>query len=394
MENKEIIEVEAEEVSNENIAKEVNKLTNNKVVVLDKFETRLVELREKFSKIVIKDASDRAGYDAAKKAKSELKDMWVNTDNDREEAKRPYIDASKQLEKKFQWVIGELHAIASPIEERIKWFESEKKKKDEEEKTMKDKRLQERVLALLAMGAVNDGVKVALDDYSADIALIRDTNEDIYKAKVYIRFFETWEAREKIRKAKKESDDLADKLKKEAEAEFEEQKKKLKADQEKVAEDLRKAEEAKEKLKKELIAVRSKELFALGLTYDYAEDNWSIGNVYIVHTQLGKLDETEWAEWVLKAIPDIEIEKASIQEAAQKELDRIKQKAIDDSEALRKKNELAEKERQEKIASEASDKEKYKVVYDYLKKAPVFEFKSDHFRAKYRIVRDFLTDLK
>lgn len=395
MENKEIIEVEAEEVTNESFALTVSKLTNQKVASLDKFEVRLKELREKYSKIEIKDATDRAGYDAAKKAKSEIKDMWVGSDKDKDAAKRPLIDAGKLLEEKFQWVIGALHEIAEPIEKRIKWYEDEKKKKEDEEKKLKDKRLQDRVLALLAMGAVNDGVKVSLSDYSADLALIRDTNEEIYKAKIYIRFYELWEALEKIRKAKKEADDLADQIKKDEEIEFKKKQQKLKDDQKLLDDQLAEAAKEKERLKKELIAARSKELFAIGLTYDYTGDDWSIGTaVSISHFSLGTLTQSDWTLVIEEITPIIEKEKISIQEAAQKELERIKQQAIDESETLRKKNERLEIELKEKLAIEGTDKEKYKEIYDYLKKAPVYEFKSDHFRAKYRVVRDFLADLK
>lgn len=390
--NKEIIEVEAEEI--ESFLPALNKLVNAEVARYDKYDLRMKELQEKYAHLEIKDVNDRSGYDEHKEALAELRGIRVGTDAERKNIKAPLIAAGKTIEAKAQWVIYGIEAIEAPLIERKEWFEKEKEAIKIAKEAAESKRLQTRVAQLKSLGADYDGEAMILGEASCDTGMLRGTNDEIYLAKILPRFQAEFDAREKIRIAAAEAEALVNAQKKKDEEAIKEREKQLKEAEAKLKAEQKKAEEEKVRLRKEMIATRQAKLFSIGLTHEYSTGNWTLGDVKVMSITIENFTQDAWDDFVSTLLPDIEIEKEKIQAAVKKETERIQQEAAEKAlRQQREKDALAEEERIKK-SHEAGDKVKYEDLVSYLKAAPAYEFKSKHFKAKNRIILDFLSDLK
>jgi hypothetical protein len=183
-------------------------------------------------------------------------------------------------------------------------------------------------------------------------------------------------------------------LQKEAAEKFKADQRKLKEDQEKLELQKKEAEKETARLLKEKVEIRQKELFTIGLSHHYATGAWTLGDIKVTAEQVENWEDSMWKFEIEKLVPIIEVEKKSIQEAAVKETERLNALAV--AKALREKKEKddLEKAENQRKAQEASDKVKYEDIVSYLEATPKYEFTSKHFKAKYKIIRDFLADLK
>lgn len=376
----------------------IENAVHNQIAKLDKFDSRLQELKDKYSGLKIKDSKDKPGHEAMKKAVSDLRSIRTGTDNDRKDMKAPLIAAGKSIENKANWIITEIEKIELPLIEQIREYDAAKEKEKLAENAMKEARLEKRVTALKLLGADFTGTGMLLEDGETrvfyDTKMLGGVEDDIFEVKMLPRYQEVFEAKEKVRIAAKEAKELEEKLQKEATEKFKADQRKLKEDQDKLELQKKEAEKETARLLKEKVEIRQKELYTFGLSHHYATGAWTLGELKVTAEQVENWTDEMWKHEMEKLGPKAEAEKKVIQEAAVKETERLNALAV--AKALREKKEKEDLEKAEnqRKAQEASDKVKYEDIVSYLEATPKYEFTSKHFKAKYKIIRDFLADLK
>jgi hypothetical protein len=196
----------------ESFQETIEKALNHELAVMDKFDSRLQELKDKYSSLKIKDNKDKPGYEEMKKAVSDLRSIRTGTDKDRKEMKAPLIAAGKSIEKKADWIITEIEKIENPLIEQIKEYDAAKEKEKLAENAMKEARLEKRVTVLKLLGADFTGTGMMLEDGETrvfyDTKMLGGVEDDIFEVKILPRYQEVFEAKEKVRIAAKEAKEL------------------------------------------------------------------------------------------------------------------------------------------------------------------------------------------
>lgn len=368
---KEIIELEAEEVKEDSYVVSLEKITAKEVARLDKFAPRLKALQEKYKDVTITDVNDREGYENSKKAIAELRGIWVGTDDERKEIKAPLIAAGKSIEGKAQWIIESTKAIAARIIERKDWYEAAKESEKQARLELESARLRKRMAILASWGGISDGVDVTIDEYSCSQAMIKSTDDDVYESKILPKFKEQFDAREKIRLAEKVAQDLIEVQKKEESDRIAREALELKIAQDKLKAEQQKAEIEKRKAQVARNAARGKWLQENGFVYSFDTGNHVFGKLSVNRLQVEDMSPDNWAEMVAIMEPEIAKEIAEIEERNVAE--RVKRDNEVAEKALAKKREEDELKRQREREEIEAGKDSEKWDF-FLKKINDIEF--------------------
>ena len=148
---------------------------NKDVAVLDKFpekindikkaldnlvvtESKVAELKEKYTGVTIIDENDEEGYKLAREAKSILVKTRTASEDDRKVGLKPIDELRDNVHNRFMSVQTELKTIEAPITSRIKEIDDIEKKRKEDEALAKEKKVEDRRNELVKKGMVFDEV--------------------------------------------------------------------------------------------------------------------------------------------------------------------------------------------------------------------------------------------
>jgi len=410
--SEEVVEVEAEEMP---VSVVLQESINQEVKRFDPYEARMNELREKYSGLKIASPSDKEGIEQNRLAIADLRTIRVNTEKERKQIKAPFLKAAADIEAKAQWIISEVGKIEEPLKAQKKEIQEEMERIATEEKERILKRNKIRTAQLSDMGAVFNGVDYVLGDVAYSFDIISSTDADIYDEKILPKYREVFEKNELDRleqehlQKQKEASEKAEREAFEAEQKkFREQQERLRKDQERIEKEKRESEERarifKAQQEEKIWRSRLAELEDIGWNGECAfdkEDN----EVFLSYNQLIDLGQDEfeirrdnWNTMIGARKEALQKEKDRLAEEAEEkriaEFERQKELAVQKAlNEQKEKERLTEVDRLEKLEV-SNDKVKYAETINYLKATPIYEMRSGQYRAKMRIINDFLADLK
>jgi len=236
------------------------------IVEFNQTEAGLQQLRAELEGVVW-DVQTTAGNKAARKAKGELVSLRRDLDARRLEAKRPHLEAAKQIDAEAKRITAEIVALEEPIAEQLdaekERREAEKAAKAAEEKAWRDRRRADidgiRGLLVSCFGGSSAelaeaierlvGYEVTDDDYATEERVALSTTlaklEDMHEAAVGLEERERqMEAeRAELQRQKEEQEAAAEKAREEREAANRAELERLEAVRESIAEEERASKE-------------------------------------------------------------------------------------------------------------------------------------------------------
>jgi hypothetical protein len=351
----------------------------------------IVTLKTKYTSLTIAGIDDKAGYRAVDEARKDVKKKRVEIDKTRKalnEEAQNYIKRNNADAKEY---IDILEVVENDCEAKIKAIDDEKERIAAEQKAAEAKRIADRVKLLLDNGCSFDSINYAIgENLSISHPTLCACSEEIFtgfleKVKVQNEK-EIAERAEAERKAKEESNRL------EAERLAEIERQKAIAEQNRIEserlERLRKEQEDRElKIKQEAEKIaaeknnwlkkrsdeRCKELYALGLKFEFQHESFTCEGVNVYTTEISLSDDAEWAAIIGKITPAIaEAKKAAIEReekaaaeakrlAAEKESKRLQEIEEAKQEAIKQEQErqrLAEIERTEAVKKQQEEEQR------------------------------------
>ena len=410
-----VLEVEAEEIPEVPVEVALQLAIEHEVKKFDPYEVRMNELKEKYSGIKINGVSDKEGIEKNRLAIGDLRTIRVNTEKERKQIKAPFLKAASDIEAKAQWIISGVSQIEEPLKAQKREIQDEIDRIDREETSRIAERKKVRAAQLTEMGAQFNGVDYVLGDVAYSLDTIAAADGDIYDSKILPRYNEVFQKnvlilieQERL-KREQESKEKAEKEAFEAEQKkFKEQQEQLRKDQEKIEKQKRESEERERvfKVQQETKMWRGRldQLNDIGWNGQEAFDRKD-DSVVFTYDELITLDVAEFElrrdlgnENIAKRKEAERVEKERLAaEAEEKRAAAFEtQKALAVQKALdeqKEKDRLAENERIQKL-EESTDKAKYAETIKYLKATPIYDMRSGQFRAKMRVISDFLADLK
>lgn len=381
------------------VTTQVEKTIQQEVAKFDPFEARIAELKEKYQGLTIIDAEDKENYELVRVAISELRSIRTGTEKDKKEIKAPFLAACSTIEEKAKWIIAEVKKIEDPLQKRKDEIDEEREKEKAEKKRKQDAALFNRQLQLTKMGAQFDGANFILEGIEVNMALVREVDDETYEAEILPQFKEIFDRNEGVRIAEEEK-------KKEEERIFKEQQEEMRKRQEEMD---RKEKEIKEK---EDAAAKKKKnerisyLYNLGMRMNTQEGAYEFADLMIGEDAVSNLDDKKWDLTMTTLSADIQKIKEKKRIEAEENLEKEKQKAIQDAldkhkkeqeeaQAAKARQDELDRLRKEEELAVASDDVKWK---SFLSLLPVgvgnLEFKSRKYRTKAAIAVEKLQEIK
>lgn len=241
--------------SPENKERLIQAFVNMEVMNYEKGSEECKKLIKKHSKLNVKDKDDKTGYEAVKKAYTELVKIRTSTEAKRKELNKPYADIKKGIDDYAKENITNVLAseearLKAEKDKYEKWEADEKAKKEAEEQAL----LEARVKELKESGLTFDGELYVIAEISLDVTTIKKMKGSDYEILL-----------EKVKEAKKKIDDEATAKAEAAAAE-------AAAVKAQAEENERKAKE----LKDEKLEVRRERLEAIGFIDDIEKERFYI----------------------------------------------------------------------------------------------------------------------
>lgn len=176
----EIIEVEAEELPQRTVENAIKP----ELVVFDKYEARINELKEKYSAIKINGIEDKAGYESARIAAGELRTTRTGSEEDRKSAKAFYLECGRAIDKKATWIENEILKLETPIKNQMIEIDKAKEKIKADKENEDIERLKVRHNLLVSSGATFDGIDYIVSGTSFSQAEIKAHPEEYFQNEV------------------------------------------------------------------------------------------------------------------------------------------------------------------------------------------------------------------
>lgn len=388
------------------VTTQVEKTIQQEVAKFDPFEARIAELKEKYHGLTIIDAEDKENYELVRVAISELRSIRTGTEKDKKEIKAPFLAACSTIEEKAKWIIAEVKKIEDPLQKRKDEIDEEREKEKAEKKRRQDAALFQRQLQLTKMGAAFDGANFILEGVEVNMALVREVDDDTYETEILPQFKEIFDRNEGVRIAEEEK-------KKEEERIFKEQQDELQRQQEAVKKQQEELERKQKEIKEKEDAAANKKknerisyLYNLGMRMNTQEGAYEFADLMIGEDAVSNLDDKKWDLTMITLSADIQKIKEKKRIEAEENLEKEKQKAIQDAldkhkkeqeeaQAAKARQDELDRLRKEEELAVASDDVKWK---SFLSLLPVgvgnLEFKSRKYRTKAAIALEKLQEIK
>lgn len=354
------------------------------------------KMKEEFLPMKLKDLSDREGYLNISEKRKQVKDFRVAGIKIFKKGREEANAESKAWVAKEKEFVDKIDPIETHLENQEKAFEAEAARKKADEKRKKDEQLFTRQLQLTKMGAHLIDGSFVLEDVSIEGGLIREASVEVYNESILPLFDEVFQKNEKIRIAQEEEDARRKKEEEEERQRLLLAQQELEREREAIRKQQEELEQAKRIAQNQRTATRISQLQNMGLvpnivgTYTLNPENI---NIQISGDIIREYTNEEWASLIAQKTPIIEEAKIKADQQRAIELEKIKQKAIED--AKEEENErlrLEEIKKLEEIAA-ATDKEKWKMFIESIKGISLHEMKSSAYRKKMAIAKEKITEI-
>lgn len=361
-------------------------------------------LREKYLSLTINGQEDRDGYKAVVEARKDCKSWRVLAQKICKEGREDAVREQKAWVSKEREIIDKIKEVEDPLQKMEDEYEAEKARAKAEEKAKYDRQGALRTAELTKLGATFNGSMFFLEDVSHELAVIRESDEDIYQEMIVPHYRAIFDRRE-AEKAEEV------RLQQEKEAEMARQKEEFErqqADLKRQQEELRQAQELAEKERqdrerREAEAQKAKEdsicadrVKKLGPVF---WDGTKAIAKFSSETVATRAELVEWSEDQFGRTAESFRREVAAHELneAEKRKKEIEEKArIAAEEVLKEERRRAAEAEATKQAEleRAKDKTKWEEVVKYLNETPVYEMRSGQYRAKMKEVTDFIAKIK
>lgn len=368
---------------------------------LHPLEVRLSELKQKHKGKTIENMEDKEGYAACKEAVSDFRTFRTGAENDRKDQKNFYIEMSRAIDGGYGKITAEAKEEEESFKEKVKKWDEEKEKEKAEKKRKQDAALFQRQLQLTKMGAAFDGANFTLEGVEVNMALVREVDDDTYEEQILPQFKEIFDRNEAVRIAEEEK-------KKEEERIFKEQQEEMRKRQEEMdrkEKEIKEKEEAAAKKKKN---ERISYLYNLGMRMNTQEGAYEFADLMIGEDAVSNLDDKKWDLTMTTLSADIQKIKEKKRIEAEENLEKEKQKAIQDAldkhkkeqeeaQAAKARQDELDRLRKEEELAQSSDKIKWEAILSLLPTDAALKeisFKSPKYRKKIAMFIEKIEEIK
>lgn len=408
MNNNEVIEVQAEEISNNPLDKKIEQ----ELVKANVTEMVIAELTKKYGSLRLKSIDDKESYLELKAARKEVRKIGILTEECCENGRASAVKEQRLWLAKQKEVLAKIALVQDPIDADIKRFDDEEARLDAIKKESEKERLIKRQSSLIKLGASYVGGSYTLDHISYDASNIQEADDEFFEGIILPKYQKQFDINQaEVVTAENKRKEEADKLKKEREdlenqqAEMKRQQEELKKQQDDLARQKQveqdRAAQVERERKEAMINARGNQLRGLGMTFDFVNDGYTFYDVNVDNkTEVCLLGVEEWNTLVEKITPVIADRKKEAEEAALAKIEKEKQNAIEAA-ATKERERVAEVERLAELKKQqeaedlakASDKEKLAAYVKAIKDVPVPAFKSKTYKDKIQVITNTISAL-
>lgn len=373
---------------------------------LNPLEVRLSELKAKHKGKTIKDENDKEGYLACKEAASDFRSFRTGAEDDRKEHKEYFLEMGRAIDGGYGKITSEAKLEEENYKAFVKKWDEQKEKEKTEKKRKQDAALFNRQLQLTKMGAQFDGANFVLEGAEVNMALVREVDDDTYEEQILPQFKEIFDRNEAIRIAEEDKKKEADRILKEQQDELQRQQEAVKKQQEELERKQNEIKEKEEAAAKKKKNERISYLYNLGMRMNTQEGAFEFADLMIGEEAVSNLDDKKWDLTMTTLSADIQKIKEKKRIEAEENLEKEKQKAIQDAldkhkkeqeeaQAAKARQDELDRLRKEEELAVSSDDVKWK---SFLSLLPVgvgnLEFKSRKYRTKAAIAVEKLQEIK
>lgn len=360
-ETEEVVKITPEQI------KVIEKTIETQLAVVGVTDQQITKWEEEFKTLTISGIDDKDGYEKVYESRQKAKKTRILIKDVCEAGRAPLIAETKEWINRQKNYVARMESIEEYLQSQEDTIDAEKDRIKAEKAQLVLERYKRRVKTLTDLGATWDGSHYILDELSYSGETLRETEEDFFINKIVPQYQAINEAKAAIAKAKKDADDLAEKQRQEAQAEFDRQQEvlrqqqaELKKQQDALDQQKRDAEAATnrenariEKEKQDahtaLVEKRSQQLLDLGFTYDFRIKMFSYkGELQTSRQVADEASDDNWDDFVKDTIPMIDSIKKRLKEEADAEQERLNKIAIDNANAERERQ--AEEKRKQELA--------------------------------------------
>lgn len=408
-----VIELEAEEIPLET-------KIENELVKANVTDAVITELEKIYSGLVLRSIDDKENYLIIKEARKNVRAVEIIVEKVCKHGREDAIKEQKLWLAKEKFHLERTGKVKNPLEAEIKKFDDEVERKELEEKQRKEAAYMQRQSALIKYGATYtpvDGGSFVLNHISYEVALIKDSDEEVWQEIILPKYkaeFEKIEAvrveEENKRKAEmeamqKQREEIERQTRELTEARAALQKQTDEANRQQQAADQQKQDELLRQ-KRERINNRSDQLMSLGMKFSFQYDAHVLEDVNVDNkTELCLFNDAEWNALIEKITPVIEERKKAIEEKIIADAEVKKQKDIEaalekerqrvaEEKRLQEVKEKQEAEHKAEELAKASDKQKWDMWIDVVKQLlPPTTMRSTIYKSKSQTAQQKLNEI-
>lgn len=387
---------------------------NDGLKAFEEKKSELTKLKEDAAGLTIESIDDKEAIKTVATWRKSLKAARVEIQKQGKAMRDPLTKISKSISAKEDELIDIISPTEKDLQEKEDWVESEKKKLSEAEEARKQAIIQQRIDKLAAFGFAIDIIFLqGLDEAQFEKVLANAQAE-----------FEKEEAKkaedarleqEKQAQIAKDLADLSELRRKQAEADRIIKENDERIEKERLAKERNEKLEAERLLKEKSAAEeklwrgRLEQLEGVEWNGQEAFSKNIDGGIVVTYDQLLSFRDSDFnilrdahneknAASVEKKRVEAEQKAIADEKVRQEELAKFQKEEIERGIAFAIQKEADEKAvaelKKEQELSLSKDKVKYQDTVDYLLKAPIHEMRSGTYRAKMKVIRDFLDGLK
>lgn len=380
---------------------------------LTDLEKEIEGYRKEYSALSIVDENDKDGYELVRKAIGVLRPKRTGLEAERKSVVKPYNDTVSFINSKYKEVVETIESIEKPLKEKKESIDNIVEQKKEAERLAAEQKINERVNDLINNGATFDGQyysikndELGIAETSIGVVDIRTMSDELFKNLLQVVIDKNAKIvfeKERVEKERIAAEELRLENEKKEREKFELEKAELERQQNLMKQQQEEINKQQEAAKQQLVNTRQLQLKALGL--DFWGTNYSIAyktlSTNINHSTLETLSNEDWdikLDETTKLVTEINSLKKLDAEAKEKQAEidkaenekRIAQQSIENEQ----KRKQEEKEKAELELAQADDKTKYESILAQIKALQVPDFKSNIYKNKAKIIKDFIADLK
>lgn len=176
---KEVLEVNIEEVKKDLLSPE--EIIQNEVKKYNVADGAILELKNKFKGLKIKDIDDKKGYKAVKEATSIVRNFRTGIEKKRQELKADVLVIGRGIDGEAKRLTELLLAVETPLKEKTLKIDNLIEAEKEREEAEAQKKIDDRVKELEEVGLKFDGSFYSIgENISVDIVTIKDFSDEVF----------------------------------------------------------------------------------------------------------------------------------------------------------------------------------------------------------------------